>query len=137
MSSIPLKALVADDSEVDAELTVRELGRARFEVSWRRVDTAIDMAAALAAEPWDVVLSDFTMPQFSGLEALALVHDCDRDLPFILVSGAVGEDLAVEIMRAGAHDYVSKDRLFRLAPVSEEMILNYISQHELGMARSY
>ena len=116
MSSVPLKALVADDSDVDAELTVRELGRAGFEVSWRRVDTAIDMAAALAAEPWDVVLSDFKMPQFSGLEALALVHDCDRNLPFILVSGAVGEDLAVEIMRAGAHDYVSKDRLFRLAP---------------------
>ncbi len=116
MSGVPLKALVADDSDVDAELTVRELGRAGYEVSWRRVDTAIDMMAALAAEAWDVVLSDFKMPQFSGLEALALVHDCDRDLPFILVSGAVGEDLAVEIMRAGAHDYVAKDRLFRLAP---------------------
>ncbi len=116
MSNAPLKALVADDSDVDAELTVRELGRAGFEVSWRRVDTAIGMAAALASDSWDVVLSDFKMPQFSGLEALALVHDCDRDLPFILVSGAVGEDLAVEIMRAGAHDYVAKDRLFRLAP---------------------
>ena len=116
MSGVPLKALVADDSDVDAELAVRELERAGLEVSWRRVDTAIDMAAALAAEPWDVVLSDFKMPQFSGLEALALAHDCDRDLPFILVSGAVGEDLAAEIMRAGAHDYVSKDRLYRLAP---------------------
>jgi len=116
VSGVPLKALVADDSDVDSELTVRELGRAGFEVSWRRVDTAIDMAAALAAEPWDVVLSDFKMPQFSGLEALALVRDYDCNLPFILVSGAVGEDLAVEIMRAGAHDYVSKDRLFRLAP---------------------
>ena len=116
MNSTPLKALVADDSDVDAELTIRELGRAGFDVSWRRVDTAIDMAAALEAEPWDIVLSDFKMPQFSGLEALALVHDRDRDLPFILVSGAVGEDLAVEIMRAGAHDYVAKDRLFRLAP---------------------
>jgi len=116
VSAVPLKALVADDSNVDAELAVRELERAGIEVSWRRVETAIDMAAALAAEPWDVVLSDFKMPQFSGLEALALVHDCDPDLPFILVSGAVGEDLAAEIMRAGAHDYVSKDRLYRLAP---------------------
>jgi len=116
VSSAPLNALVVDDSEVDAELSVHELGRSGFDVRWRRVDTAIDMAAALAAETWDVVLSDFRMPQFSGIEALALVHGRDRDLPFILVSGAVGEDLAVEIMRGGAHDYVSKDKLSRLAP---------------------
>ncbi len=116
VSSAVLKALVADDSAVDAELTVRELEGVGFEVEWRRVDTAIEMAAALKAEPWDVVLADFKMPDFTGLEALALVHACDPDLPFILVSGAVGEDLAAEIMRAGAHDYVAKDRLFRLAP---------------------
>ncbi|MGC4083376.1 MAG: response regulator [Vicinamibacterales bacterium] len=116
MSLEPLKVLVVDDSDVDAELTIRELTRGGFDVRWRRVDAAVPMAAALRDETWDVVLSDFRMPQFSGLEALSLVHATGRDLPFILVSGAVGPDLAVEIMRAGAHDYVSKERLFRLAP---------------------
>ncbi|HUR35762.1 MAG TPA: response regulator [Vicinamibacterales bacterium] len=119
MSSTTLKLLVVDDSDVDAELTVRELSRAGFAITWRRVDTGASMAAALREEPWDLVLSDFRMPQFSGLEALSLARDADRDLPFILVSGAVGQDLAVEIMRAGAHDYVAKDRLFRLGPAVE------------------
>ncbi|MGE3956414.1 MAG: response regulator [Vicinamibacterales bacterium] len=114
--SQPLRVLIVDDSNADAELTVRELSRGGFTVDWRRVDRADTLAGALRDGSWDVVLSDFKMPQFSGLEALSVVHATGQDLPFILVSGAVGEDLAVEIMRAGAHDYVSKERLFRLAP---------------------
>jgi two-component system, cell cycle sensor histidine kinase and response regulator CckA len=116
VSPASLNVLLADDSEVDAELTVRELSRAGFDVSWRRVDTAVDMTAALNEQRWDLVLSDFRMPRFSGLEALSLVQSTLQDVPFILVSGAVGQDVAVDMMRAGAHDYVAKDRLFRLAP---------------------
>ena len=111
-----LRVLVADDSAVDAELTVRELTRAGFDVEWIRVEQATAFADALQTGVWDLVLSDYRMPQFTGLDALALLQKSGLDLPFILVSGAVGEDVAVEIMRAGAHDYVAKHRLFRLAP---------------------
>jgi len=116
VSHVALKVLIVDDSAVDAELTVRELTRGGFSVDWQRVDSAADMAAALHDDAWDIVLSDFKMPGFNGLAALALVQASARDLPFVLVSGAVGEDIAVEVMRAGAHDYVAKDRLSRLAP---------------------
>jgi two-component system, cell cycle sensor histidine kinase and response regulator CckA len=117
--AVPLKVLVADDSELDAELTARELSRAGFTITTRRVDSAATMAAALRDESWDIVLADFKMPNFSGLDALKIAHEADCDMPFILVSGAVGEDAAVEIMRAGAQDYVAKDRLFRLGPAVE------------------
>jgi len=116
VSAPVLRVLVVDDSAADAELSIRELRRGGFEVEWDRVDCAPAMSAALGRQGWDLVISDFRMPRFGGLEALALVHDSGLDVPFILVSGAVGPDLAVEIMRAGAHDYVAKDRLFRLAP---------------------
>ena len=111
-----LRVLVADDSQVDAELTIRELIRAGFGVEWIRVEQPAAFAESLRTGTWDVVLSDYRMPQFTGLEALSLLQASGLDLPFILVSGAVGEDVAVEILRAGAHDYVAKHRLFRLAP---------------------
>lgn len=116
VNHVALKVLIIrDDFAVDAELTVRELSRGSFAVDWQRVDSAADMAAALQDDAWDIVLSDFSAG-FNGLAALALVQASARDLPFVLVSGAVGEDIAVEVMRAGAHDYVAKDRLSRLAP---------------------
>ena len=87
-----------------------------FAPSHERVDTASAMSACLAREEWDLILSDYSMPQFNGMEALKLMQEKGLDLPFILVSGAVGEETAVEIIRAGACDYVMKDKLARLAP---------------------
>ncbi len=112
-----LRVLLVEDSEDDAALVVRALSKGGFAPSCERVDTASAMAACLARQEWDLILSDYSMPQFNGLAALELIQEKGLDLPFILVSGAVGEEAAVEIMRAGACDYVMKDKLARLAPV--------------------
>ncbi|HZP93389.1 MAG TPA: EAL domain-containing protein [Burkholderiales bacterium] len=112
---LPLRVLLVEDSEDDAELLVRELSRAGFDVLSERVQTRAELQAALARQRWDIVLSDYTMPGLNGLEALAVVRARNADLPFIIVSGTIGEDVAVEVMRAGAQDYILKDRLARLS----------------------
>ena len=109
----PLKLLLAEDSDDDAELLLRVLRRHGFEVDCRRVDTESDFVAALQTEP-DVVISDYDIPGFGGMRALELVREHGSELPFILVSGTVGEETAVEAMRRGAVDYLLKDRLARL-----------------------
>lgn len=108
-----LKVLIADDSPEDTELLVRELGRAGFTIQWLRVDTEPDYRARLT-ENYDLVLSDYRMPQFSGLRALEVLRECQLEIPFILVSGTIGEDTAVTAMKMGASDYLLKDRLGRL-----------------------
>src|SRR5262245_59883553 len=110
-----LKALLVEDSPSDAELVLLELRRGGYQVSSERVQTAPDLERALQAD-WDVVLSDYSMPHFSGLEALSLVRRVRSELRFISVSGTVGEDAAVGAMRAGAHDYVLKQSQARLCP---------------------
>jgi FixJ family two-component response regulator len=114
--STPLRVLFVEDSEDDTLLLTRALTRGGFQVTFRRVESAADIETALAAEPWDIVISDYRMPRLTGLESLRLVQRLAADLPFILVSGAIGEDLAVEAMKAGAHDYLLKGNLTRLAP---------------------
>lgn len=111
-----IRVLLVEDSADDAALIVRALVKGGYEPSWVRVDTREAMLESLALQEWDVILSDYAMPGFNGLAALGLVREQGLDLPFILVSGAVGEETAVEIMQAGACDYVMKDKLFRLAP---------------------
>ncbi len=111
-----LRALIVEDSENDALLTVRELEKAGYDVKGTRVETATAMRAALGQEQWDLIIADFTMPQFSAPAALSLLQEIGIDLPFIIVSGSVGEDIAVEAMKAGAHDYLVKGNLKRLAP---------------------
>ena len=113
---IPLRVLIVEDSEDDALLVLRQLRRSGYEPSFERVETAPALRAALAQESWDVVIADFAMPRFDGLQALELVRKSEFDLPFILVSGTIGEDAAVAAMKAGAHDYVLKDNLARLGP---------------------
>lgn len=113
-----LQVLIVDDVEDDALLVLRELRRAGFEPGYTRVYTRAALERALERE-WDVVLCDYSMPGFSALEALAVVRGRGLDLPFIIVSGTVGEARAVEIMRAGAHDYVFKDNLSRLGVAIE------------------
>jgi PAS domain S-box-containing protein len=117
-----LHVLLVDDSEDDTLLIVRALERENFKLYHRRVDNAADMSKALDTRVWDLVLSDYSMPKFNGTEALALCQKKEFDIPFIIVSGRIGEEVAVEMMKAGAHDYVMKDDLTRLAPaVSREL----------------
>ncbi|MGO8672995.1 MAG: response regulator [Capsulimonadaceae bacterium] len=111
----PLRVLLVEDSPADAKLILRELDRAGFEVDSERVETRDAMISALDARVWDVILSDFRLPLFSGSDALTLVREMGLDVPFIIVSGTVGETNAVAAMKAGANDYVMKDNPARLA----------------------
>ena len=115
----PLRVLIVEDQEDDATLMLRELRRAQFEPEHERVDTEPALAAALAKGGWDIVLSDHGLPQFNSLQALNMVHESGQDLPFIIVSGSIGEDLAVAAMKSGAHDYIMKNNLARLGPAVE------------------
>jgi len=114
--AMPLSVLIVEDYEDDAELMVLQLREAGFDVYHNRVETAEQMRAALGAHAWDVVLSDFRVPGFGAAPALALLRESGLDIPFITVSGMIGEESAVELMKAGAHDYVMKDHPARLAP---------------------
>jgi len=116
---VQLHVLIVEDSEDDALLLVRELRRGGFEPAFERVDTPSALRAALARQEWDILFADYSMPHFSGTAALALVRERGLDLPFIFVSGTIGEDTAVEAMRAGAQDYVTKGNLKRLLPAVE------------------
>jgi two-component system cell cycle sensor histidine kinase/response regulator CckA len=111
-----LRTLIIDDSADDAELLIRELRREGYEISAERTDTEVGLKAALDDQTWDIILCDYNMPRFSGLEALTIVRGRNLELPFIFVSGAMGEDVAVGAMKAGAQDYVMKGNLKRLAP---------------------
>jgi two-component system sensor histidine kinase EvgS len=115
----PLRVLIIEDSENDALLLLRELKRAGYEPVHERVYTALDMNTALEKQYWDVIISDFVMPQFSGLEALKLVQGKRLDIPFIITSGKISDDTAVISMKAGAADYIMKDNLTRLGPAIE------------------
>jgi signal transduction histidine kinase len=112
----PLRVLIIEDSEEDVDLLVLELRRGGFLPAYRRVDTPQDLAEALEVQEWDVVLSDFSMPRFTMPKALAMVQAHGRDVPFLIVSATIGEEAAVDAMRAGAHDYILKDKLGRLVP---------------------
>jgi signal transduction histidine kinase len=112
----PLRLLMVEDSAADAERVVRELRRAGYAATCERVQTAPALQAALQQGPWDLVISDYVLPSFSAPAALSLVQGSAPDLPFIVVSGAIGEETAVQIMRAGARDYITKDDLTRLGP---------------------
>ncbi|QBQ56047.1 putative bifunctional diguanylate cyclase/phosphodiesterase [Nitrosococcus wardiae] len=114
-----LRALIIEDSEDDATLLIHQLQRTGYQLFVKRVETREAMLEALQKQHWDIVLSDYTMPRFSTLEALVLLHEHGLDIPFIMVSGTVGEDRAVEVMKAGAHDYIMKNNLSRLLPAVE------------------
>lgn len=114
-----LRTLIVDDSEDDARLIVHELRRGGYNVDWERVETAQALRKALANGTWDLILCDFSFPHFSGEEALCIAKELGRDKPFIYVSGRMGEETAVQAMKAGAHDYIMKDNLTRLLPSIE------------------
>jgi PAS domain S-box-containing protein len=111
--------LIVEDSEEDTLFLLMELRRSGYEPDFARVETRETMKEALHRREWDVVISDYVMPKFSGLEALSTLKESGLDLPFIIVSGNIGEDIAVEAMKAGAHDYILKGNLKRLVPAVE------------------
>ena len=110
----PLRLLIIEDHQRDARLVVHTLERGGFAVEWERVDRDSDMCTALRRCAWDLIVCDYSIPGFGALEALEQYREHELDVPFLVVSGAVGEDVAVECMRHGAHDYLMKDRLTRL-----------------------
>jgi CheY-like chemotaxis protein len=125
-----LRVLVVEDVEQDALLLVRELERGGFDVSFERVETSEAMSSALAKQPWDIVISDYMMPRFSAPLALALLNERKLDLPFIIVSGKVSEDIAVAALHAGAHDFMSKATLGRLVPAIERELRAVTIRHQ-------
>jgi two-component system cell cycle sensor histidine kinase/response regulator CckA len=118
----PLRILILKDSAEEADLLLLALDRGGLQPVWERVESDDGLRAALAARPWDVVVSDYALPGFGAPAALAVVREADPDLPFIVVSGAVGEDAAVELMQASASDYILKHDLDRLAPAVEREV---------------
>ncbi len=114
-----LRVLLVEDSEDDAALILAELRRAGYDPTFERVDTEAGLNSALDAREWDLVIADYSLPSFTGLQALKRVQGKGLDLPFIIVSGNIGEEVAVAAMKAGAHDYLVKDKLARLAPAVE------------------
>jgi signal transduction histidine kinase len=111
-----LRVLIVEDSESDTGLIVRSLRHAEYLPIHKRVETGEDMREALEKEEWDMVISDHSMPRFDALSALKILHESGQDIPFIVLSGCIGEETAVAMMKAGAHDYVMKNNLARLIP---------------------
>jgi DNA-binding NtrC family response regulator len=111
-----LRVLIVEDNQRDAALLVRELKRGGYDLTYERVETLEAMQGALGRQSWDLVVSDYSMPRFSAPAALNAVRAAELDLPFIIVSGTIGEDTAVAAMRAGASDFMQKGQLTRLLP---------------------
>ena len=114
-----IRILIVEDSDNDTELLLRELRKGGFEPEYRRVETAPDMEAALTTCTWDIIVSDYSMPNFDGISALKLAKRLEVNLPFIIVSANIGEEIAVMAMKAGAHDYIMKGNLARFVPAVE------------------
>src|SRR2546425_11633492 len=119
MTGRPLRLLILEDRPEDAELALRELRKAGFDPSWRRVDDEAGFKANLDPE-LDLILADYHQPQFDAVRGLKLVQEAGLEIPFVIVSGAVGDDLAVAAVRQGAMDYVLKDRLGRLGTAGQD-----------------
>jgi sigma-B regulation protein RsbU (phosphoserine phosphatase) len=126
----PLKVLIVNYSEDEALLLGLELKRGGFEVNYHRVDNERGMINALKSEVWDLVISDYMMQNFSGLDALKVLKWQGVDLPFILISDKVGEEIAVEAMKAGANDYILKNKLSRLVPAVQRELQEAESRRE-------
>jgi len=136
----PLRILFVEDNPLDTELAVRELEKNGYELEWQRVDTEAEFTSRLAHNPPDLVISDHAMPQFSSSEALRCLHNSGLTIPFIVVSQAIGEEEAVKLMRAGAADYLLKDRMARLGEAvhhaldKQQLRLQY-AESQRGLSR--
>ena len=131
----PLRVLLIEDNEDDAALVLRLLRRGGYEPDHQRVQTAETLERALTQGPWDVVLSDYAMPHFDGLRALGTLRERLPHLPFLIISGSIGEEIAVAAMRAGASDYLMKNDLTRLVPAVERELREAAERRERAHAQ--
>jgi len=130
MAAKLLNILLVEDSPNDAGLIVRNIERAGYDVHWERVDDPVALKAALDKQAWDIILSDYCMPAFTGTYALAIIKAAGSGVPVIFVSGTMGEDVAVEAMPSGAQDYVFKGNLKRLVPAIEREVRDAPARRE-------
>ena len=131
-----LRVLIVEDSESDARLTARQLQRAGYALEYERVETAEAMQMALAQQEWDLVIADYNLPRFSGPAALETLKERGLDIPFIVVSATIGEENAVAMMKSGAHDYIMKNNLARLAPAVERELREAEGRRERRQAEA-
>jgi signal transduction histidine kinase len=132
MTNKPIKILIIEDSDDDECIIIHTLqSEGGFKIDYKRVESANDMQTALETEHWDLILADYTMPHFSGPSALRILQESGQDIPFIIVSGSIGEETAVEAMKAGAHDYIMKGNLRRLIPA----VVRELRESEVRAAR--
>lgn len=127
---VPLRVLLVEDSPEDAELTLAALRRGGYQPAYERVETPVAMRAALEKQPWDIILSDYVMPSFSGPEALKIAQERASDVPFIVVTGQVGEATAIETLTAGAHDYIMKGNMVRLSSAVQRVLQDAVLRRE-------
>ena len=114
-----LRIMIIEDSENDSLLIIRKIKTAGYEIEYERIETENEMKKALREKEWDLILSDFKLPKFSGIDALKILNETGIDIPFIIISGTIGEDVAVGCMKAGANDYIMKNNMKRLMPAVE------------------
>jgi anti-anti-sigma factor len=131
---VPLRVLIVEDSEDAAVLLVRECKHGGYAPVFERVQTAAGMAAALDRQVWDIVLSDHNMPKFDAPAALRLIRERELDLPFIIISGSIGEEVLAAAMTAGAHDYIPKDNLGRVVPTVKRVLRDAAERKERRQA---
>ncbi|MFZ0420609.1 MAG: response regulator [Candidatus Sulfotelmatobacter sp.] len=127
---VPLRVLMVEDSEDDAALLSRELRRGGYDATVQRVDSPAGMSAALDGGKWDLVICDHSMPHFSGTEALTLLRARGPEIPFIFVSGTIGEETAIAALKLGAQDYVMKNNLKRLLPAIQRELHEVVQRRE-------
>lgn len=125
-----LRLLIVEDSEDDALLLLHQLKNGGYNIDYKRIETAVQMRDALTEKKWDIVLSDYSLPHFGGLEALSILKESGIDIPFIIISGAIGEEIAVKAMKRGAHDYLMKGNFNRLLPAIERELRESDSRAE-------
>lgn len=125
-----LRVLIVEDSESDAGLLLRHLERGGYVLEHEVVDNAESMRAALGRQAWDIVIADYVLPQFDAPSALKVLKESGQDIPFIVVSGSIGEDIAVRMMKSGAHDYLLKDNLTRLVPAVQRELREAVIRRE-------
>src|SRR5215213_245506 len=130
-----LRVLIVEDSEFDAQMIIGHVRKGGYEVVSERVETPDAMERALGGKTWDIILSDYNLPTFSAPEALRVLQASELDLPFIIISGGIGEATAVAAMKAGAHDYLMKGNLNRLAPAIERELREAANRRERREAR--
>lgn len=129
-----IRVLIIEDNKDDSVLEIDEIKRGGFDIVYEQIETRAAMREALRNKSWDFIISDYSMPQFSGLDALEELKETGLDIPFVLISGTIGEDTAVAAMKAGAHDYIMKNNLSRLVPAFDRELKEAELRHQKRQA---